>query len=873
MVVTMLREFSQEILHPPTSMRPHPTGRLPHQYSSSSMDHPTAFIRRLRSGSILSALLAARLASAEPPAPPTPEALAFFESKIRPVLVDKCYECHSATAKKIKGGLLLDTRAGVREGGDSGAVVAPGDPKNSLLLMAISYQDRDLEMPPKERLSASIVADFEKWIALGAPDPRDGATAPKPAGIDLEAGRRHWSFQPLTAPAVPSPRDTAWARSTIDRFVLAGLEAKNLRPVADAGAGPMLRRIYFDLVGLPPPAEDIDPFAAAYAADPAAAIARLVDRLLASPRFGERWGRHWLDVARYAESSGVAHNVIFPVAFRYRDWVIDAFNRDLPYDQFVRDQLAGDLLPAADPAERASRLTATGFLAVGVKDLRERDVKRYRMGIADEQIDVTSRAFLGLTVACARCHDHKFDPIPTRDYYALAGIFASSEPLLGVRRSRNTHPFGAGLHRIEGDPGSFTEADLAAMLDLRLQLTRHTLSRRDERRKLLMSLGKLKAREEEQEAIFRTSDQLREIEVKLVDAKERSEALMRRFDQFATQAAMGVRDATPADVAIHLRGEDTQLGEIVPRGFLSVLANADTPAVNRTQSGRRELAEWIASPRHPLTARVMANRIWQHLFGDGIVETPDDFGHTGQPPENPALLDHLATRLIVHGWSIKAMIREITTSRVYRLSTDHEAGAHELDPANRLHWRMSRRRLDSDALRDTFQLLGNGLDLAKPAARFLPTEEDDRLKSRDLKTWFGDVARHRTIYQPVLRDIVPDDWNLFDFPNPELVTGRRGITTVPTQALYLMNSPFVVGQSRAATERVRNLPAKNDPDRIAHAFRLILSRPPTAQEQAGAQNLLANFPRTDTSDAAHAATAWAALCQSLFATAEFRYLY
>jgi hypothetical protein len=822
---------------------------------------------------VLLTVLRSEAAESVPAGSLSPDALAFFENKIRPVLSNKCYECHAATAKKIKGGLLLDTRAATLEGGDSGPALVPGDPKNSLLWKAISYHERDLEMPPKERLPENVVEDFAKWIAMGAPDPRDGAANARSVGIDLEAGRKHWSFQPPTSPPVPQPKDRAWATGAIDRFIRVGLEEKKLRPVADVPFAPMLRRIYFDLTGLPPPPDEIDPFAAAYAADPAGAVAQLVDRLLASPQFGERWGRHWLDIARYSDSSGGAHNVDFPAAFRYRDWVIAAFNRDLPYDQFVRDQLAGDLLPAADPSERAAKLTATGLLTVGVKDLRERNVNRYRMALVDEQIDVTSRAFLGLTVACARCHDHKFDPIPTRDYYALAGLFASSEPLLGVRRSRNADPFAAGLHRLTGDPAEFSEADLAEMLEVRLQLTRAALNRRDERRKVLMALGKQKAKSDEQEAIYRESQPLQEIESKFNALKARNDAMLTRFDTLVARGAMGVRDAEPRDVAIHLRGEDTQLGEIVPRGFLSVLADAATPAVNRAQSGRRELADWIASPQHPLTARVMVNRIWQHLFGEGLVETPDDFGKTGQPPSNPALLDHLAHRFIAHGWSVKAMIREITASRAYRLGSTHDSAAHEIDPANRLHWRMNRRRLDSDAFLDSLRLLGAGLEQAPLLPRFMPTEEDDRLKSRDLKSWTGAVVRYRTVYQPVIRDHVPDDWSLFDFPNPELVTGKRNITTVPTQSLYLMNSPAIVEHSRAAARHVREMPAKDDRDRIVHTYRRILARAPDARELAEAQRWLENFPRTDTSLERQEADAWAALCQALFATAEFRYLY
>ncbi|HRK14307.1 MAG TPA: DUF1549 domain-containing protein, partial [Prosthecobacter sp.] len=355
------------------------------------------------------------------------EDMAFFETKIRPVLVEKCHSCHSAGAEKVKGGLLLDTREGIRRGGDSGPAVTPGEPANSLLLTAIRYQDRDMEMPPKEKLPASVIADFEKWIAMGAPDPRNGSAAVMPPTVDIEEGRKHWAFQPISNPPVPQVKDESWPRTDMDRFILAALEEKGLRPVADAVTEVLRRRIAFDLTGLPPDQTDpTDP------SDPT--------DLLNSPRFGERWARHWLDVARYAESAGGGHNVLFPLAFRYRDYVIDALNADTPYDQFIREQLAGDLLPARSDARRNAQLSATGFLCVGVKDLRENSNHRYRMALADEQIDATSRAFLGLTIACAKCHDHKFDPIPTSDYYALAGIFTSSEPLLGARRNRQRHP-------------------------------------------------------------------------------------------------------------------------------------------------------------------------------------------------------------------------------------------------------------------------------------------------------------------------------------------------------------------------------------------------------------------------------------------------
>lgn len=385
---------------------------------------------------------------------PDAAALDFFEKKIRPVLVEKCYKCHSADAEKIKGGLVLDTREGIRHGGDNGPAVIPGKLEGSLLIDAIRYENKDFAMPPKKaggKLPDDVIKDLEKWVAMGAPDPRDGKS-----GTNLtqkqdawESARDWWAWrQPAAAPA-PEPKKDAWARTDIDRFLLAAMEEKGLQPVADADKLTMLRRVYFDLVGLPPPPQEIKAYYADQSPD---ALARLVDRLLASPEFGQRWGRHWLDVARYAESSGKDVNITFPHAWRYRDYVIDSFNADKPYDQFIKEQLAGDLLPAGDDKQRAEQIVATGFLALGPKGLNEQNPRQFALDLADEQIDATSQAFLGLTVACARCHDHKFDPIPQKEYYSLAGIFLSTETKFGTPRGvQNRHsselielPKGAG---------------------------------------------------------------------------------------------------------------------------------------------------------------------------------------------------------------------------------------------------------------------------------------------------------------------------------------------------------------------------------------------------------------------------------------------
>ncbi|MBA4016492.1 MAG: hypothetical protein C0483_04835 [Pirellula sp.] len=791
-----------------------------------------------------------------------------FEKHIRPVLVKHCYACHSEKSEKVKGGLLLDTRAGMLRGGDSGPAVVPGKPQESLLLEALRYEG--FEMPPQGRLPDDVVKHFEIWIAGGAADPRDGGAQESKSTIDIEAGRKFWSFQPIRDARPPQPQSAGWVQNDIDRFILVGLEQKGLTPVRDAAPEQLIRRATFDLIGLPPTPEEVREFLndVAKQSESGEAFEKLVARLLASPRFGERWGRHWLDVARYAESTGGGHNVLFPLAFHYRDWVVDSLNADKPYDQFIREQIAGDLLPADDAARRNHQLAATGFLAVGMKDLRENDTHRFRMAMADEQIDAVGRAFLGLTLACAKCHDHKFDPIPTADYYALAGIFTSSEPMLGARRNRQRNAFAAGVLSKADSSAAIGDAEFAELLKARVEVTYKRLAVRDEQWRILNLKG-LKVKEMEKHAeMLGTDPKVRKLRDELKVLEERLAELTERYDAALRQSMMGMRDSNIEDCAIHIRGEDSQLGPTVPRGFPQVLVSGNARPLPSDQSGRLQLAQWIADPAHPLTARVMVNRIWQHLFGAGLVETPDDFGFTGQPPSNPVLLDYLATRFVAHRWSIKKLIAEIMQSRTYQLGAEHDAQAYEIDPANRLLWRANRRRLDSDALFDGVRQTSGDLVYDRPRPTIPLTTNDDRVKSMDLQAWFMPTTRHRTIYQPVLRDHVPDDWKLFDFPDPELVTGARGITTVPTQALHLMNSAFIATQSLKTAERL--VAGGGEPRGIIEeAYLRILNRRPQAVEVDDALVFLNKFE----SGGAKRENAVAALCQSLFASAEFLYLY
>jgi hypothetical protein len=779
--------------------------------------------------------------------PPTPEQVAFFERSIRPVLVRECYSCHATTAKKLRGGLQLDTRDGLREGGDSGPAVVPGDPKNSLLLKALRRQDEAVKpMPPKKKLPDEAVADFEKWIAMGVPDPRDGSAKAAGGPIDIERGRQFWAFQPPKGTRPPAVKEAAWPRGDIDRFLLAGLEAKGLRPVADAEPRALLRRLTFDLTGLPPKPEEVEGFVKAHAANPRAALEAAVDRLLASPQFGERWGRHWLDVARYAESSGRTANFAYPHAWRYRDYVIAAFNADKPYDQFIREQLAGDLLPAKDDKQKAELVIATGFLAIGAKAHDERNRRQFQMDVADEQIDATFQAFQGLTAACARCHDHKFDPIPQKDYYALAGIFRSTETCYGtIRVFLNNHP--SPVVNLPKDAGvtmplePLTEERRASieqqMKDVRERMSKVTGGQNAFLQRIFM-----------RDRITTLQSQLN----------------MYESDGTPRPVAMGVREARFAsDSRVYNRGELSQPGDTVSRGFPQVLTKKQ-PTI-QSGSGRRELADWIASKHNPLTARVMANRVWLHLLGRGLVPTPDNFGASGQPASNPALLDHLALSFIDNGWSVKKLIRTIVLSRAYQLSSRFDAKNFEADPDNVLVWRVPKRRLEAEALRDAMLAVAGRLDLTPPkgSAQARAGEGNLGFGFRGAGPGRADADTHRTVYLPVVRDRLPELLTLFDFPDPSLIIGERATTTVPAQALYLMNNPFVLRQAEALADRLL-AGAGDDPGRLARAYQLCYARPPSDEELKSAQKFIEDYGKKQTSR-----SAWAALCQALFVSAEF----
>jgi hypothetical protein len=778
---------------------------------------------------------------------PTAEQVAFFEKNIRPVLVKECYSCHSAGAEKLKANLLLDTRAGLRQGGDNGPAVAPGDPKRSLLVKALRHPEADKRMPPKKSLPDSVIADFERWVTMGAPDPRDGTAKVTKNEIDVEKGRQFWSFRPVTKPAPPTVKDRAWPATDIDRFLLAAMEAKGVKPVGDADARTLIRRVTFDLTGLPPTPEDVELFVKEYASKPQPAYEALIDRLLASPAFGERWGRHWLDVARYAESSGRSVNFAYPHAWRYRDYVIDSFNKDKPFDQFIKEQLAGDLLPAKDDARKAEFQVATGFLAIGPKTHDERNRQQFQLDLADEQIDATFQAFQGLTVACARCHDHKFDPIPQKDYYAVAGIFRSTETCYGTPRIfQNNH--------------ASTLIDLPKGAGVTIPLEPLTAERRTAIEKQIKDARESMTTATGQNAFLQrilTQSRITQLQ---------SQLALYESDGTPKPVAVGVREGRlPADARLYVRGEVAQPGETVKRGFPQVLTTKQ-PSIGRS-SGRKELADFIAAKDNPLTARVMANRVWLHLIGRGIVPTPDNFGASGLPPSHPQLLDYLANTFAENGWSVKKLVKTVVLTRAYRLGSQYDEKNFEADPDNVLVWRMPKRRLEAEAIRDAMLAVAGRLESSPPKGSSVARSGEGNVGFRFRGgAGGGDSATtdtHRTVYLPIVRDQVPEVLTVFDFPDPSLIIGERPTTTIPAQSLYLMNNPFVIRQAEGMADRL--LASGDDDDaKITRAFQLAYSRPPTAQELKGAKEFLADYGKTKARR-----TTWAAFAQALLASAEF----
>jgi hypothetical protein len=833
----------------------------------------------------------------------SPEALEFFETRIRPLLAARCYECHSGAAPKLKGGLRVDGREWLVAGGSSGPAIVPGDPDASLLVQAVRYSDDDLRMPPKQALDDAAVKDLEHWVGLGAPwpgspakDPAapDGAREHVPYGqrdIDFDAARAQWPFTAPVRHDPPEVRDQDWAWSPIDRFLLAAMEKQGIAPVGDADRRTWLRRVTFDLTGLPPTPEEIATFEKDRSPT---AFETVVDRLLASPAFGERWGRHWLDVARYAESSGKDSNVLYPHAWRYRDWVIAAFNRDLAYDRFLTEQIAGDLLPASDDDGRAQQVIATGYLALGAKGHTTRDARQFALDVADEQVDAISQGMLGLTVACARCHDHKFDPIPTSDYYAMAGILLSTETLYGTQR---------GLGNLR--PADLVDLPAGANVPNGPAMdaaTRRRLERARDAATPLAESAPVQPRTGAPADAARPDPQAA-LRARL--AREQSailDGLLARFGPDgralpSNRLAMGVDEGRARDVAVLERGELDKPGRVVRRGVPQVMTDGTQPAIG-AGSGRSELAAWIASPSNPLTARVWSNRVWLHLFGAGIVPTPDNFGASGQPPDHPELLDWLATELVRNGWSTKDLVRRIVLSHAYRLASQDDPRCERVDPEVVTLWRFPERRLEAEEIRDAMLAAAGTLPTAPPVGSPVGTLEGVVRREELIAPALAERPV-RSVYLPILRGRIPDLLEVFDAADPDFVTGDRDETTVATQALTLMNDADVLALSDALAARLLAHPGDDD-DRVVMAFELTLGRKPSATEKDAVRRFLREFPkaasqgepgagtgrrdsrddrrgRRGTEDARPGARdpralAWSAFAQSLFLSAEFREL-
>ncbi len=775
---------------------------------------------------------------------------AFFEKKIRPLLVDHCYECHSATAKKLKGGLMLDSRAGVFKGGDTGPVISPGQPEASLLIQSIRHTDPDLAMPPKKKLPDDAIANLEAWVRMGAPDPRihnTVATADAKSAMDWTKGREWWAFRPLSKPTIPAIPQSHWPINELDRFIVARLEKAGLKPAADAEKQVLIRRATYDLTGLPPSPAEIDAFLLDTSP---AAFSRMLDRLLSSPMYGERWGRHWLDVVRYADTAGDNSDFPIPQIHRYRDWVIRAFNRDLPYDQFIREQVAGDLLISQTPDEAKERLIATGYIANARRFGSRVDDYPQHLTIEDT-IDNVGRAFLGLTVSCARCHDHKFDPIPTTDYYALYGYFQSTRyPWPGIeleQRQRDLVPLV--------EPTRLAEAESARR------------SYDVEHRRLRKEVQTLKETIKD-----KSGDEKRAVEEMIKEAEQVSKEYAAKPLPF--DLAYAVTEAgKPVNATIQIKGDPAKPGDVVNRRFLTILGGHELPGSEKT-SGRMHLANHLADGANPLTARVMVNRIWLHHFGKGLVPTPNDFGKQGKPSTHPELLDWLANHLINSGWSIKALHRTIMGSRTYQLASVRSDVAVARDPNNELLSSFPQRRLDAESIRDAMLILGGNLDTS-PAGEhpFPPQSEWKFTQHNPFKAVYE--SKRRRVYLMTQRIQRHPYLAIFDGADPSTSTAVRTSSTTPLQALFLLNDPFVHEQSREFAKRII-ASAKDDISRIQFAYRSALGRPAEHSEIEMCRSFLessrARLGESGSSPNQLESESWQSMVRALLRLNEFIYL-
>jgi mono/diheme cytochrome c family protein len=839
------------------------------------------------------------------------------DAEARSILAANCLKCHGPA--KQKGGLRFDSREGALSKGDSGATaVAPGRPAASELIRRVTAEDPTVRMPLGQRaLTASQVATLRKWIEAGAAWPRTG-TGPATTGrtelIVTDDDRRHWAFRPLTRVELPA-RSAGRVRTPIDGFILAGLAARRLTPAPPADARVLIRRVTFDLIGLPPTPEEVEAFVQAAGTD--TAYVALVDRLLASPHYGERWGRHWLDVAHYADSGGYESDIDRPTAYHYRDFVVQAFNADLPFDEFVRRQLAGDEYAPDDP----SAVAATGFLAAGPSEfleanLLEEERLRQRYNELDDTVSTTGLALLGLTVGCARCHDHKFDPIPTRDYYRLLACLHSgdrAEVPLGTRAeveraTRARSEWDRQRQAAEANLKKWIDGHRAA-LGPRLRSARiDRLPIPDAEKALLRdkpdSAEAKRLAKKHEKALAVTDDELR---------KTADETARRRWDELAGElaairkrapkalpAALAFKDSGPKPAASWLfrRGDFRDHTIPVELGFLTVLTRGKSPADywhaaraggDRTDTTyqRRALAAWVTDAEHgagALLARVIVNRVWQHHFGEGLVRTPNDFGARGERPTHPELLEWLAGDLIAHGWKLKRLHRMILLSAAYRQSTAFDPEKAKTDPDNRLLRRMRPRRLEAEVLRDTLLAVSGTLNPAMYGPAFKAPIPADAMVARNLKDPYpkdvpdGPAVRRRSVYLFHKRIVPYPLLQAFDAPDAQQCTGRRDVTTVTPQALALLNDPFVHGLAGDFADRLLH-EIGDDPARwVERAYRLALARLPTEEEKTAGVEFLARQNRDRSARAPKMSAAdvrrlaLTDYCQVLFGLNEFIYV-
>jgi cytochrome c553 len=804
-------------------------------------------------------LIGSVLAAGEPAsgAEPTAEQLRFFEAQVRPVLVEHCQKCHGA--EKQWSNFRLDSREAILRGGDFGPVIVPGKPDESRLIRAVRQTDDDVSMPPESKLTDRQIADLARWVEMGAPFP-----AAKIAGSAWNRDPNHWAFQPAVEPELPAVGDTSWPRSPVDHFILARLEAANLAPAAPAEKRVLLRRVTFDLTGLPPTPSQIEDFVNDDRPD---AYERLVDRLLASPTYGERWGRHWLDVARYADSNGLDENVAHGNAWRYRDYVVASFNRDKPYDQFVAEQLAGDLLFATELHQRHEYLIATGFLAIGPKVLAEVDEAKMQMDIVDEQIDTVGRTFLGLTLGCARCHDHKFDPIDTADYYGLAGIFKSTRAMENYKKVARWYE-----HVLPSDASKEIQATYEAEIAAKKQSIEAFVAKADEQVRQTSGPGATLPEKLESLYSAETKAELKKLRDGLAQLEKNPPDL---------PSAMGATEDQVADVAIHIRGNPLKLGDVVPRHTPPVIKSAAAPQFTSSESGRRELAQWLIDPRHPLTSRVIVNRIWRWHFGRGIVPTTDNFGLLGESPSHPELLDWLARRLVGDGWSLKAMHRLMLNSSTYRMSSGSSANPQSairnpqsIDPENRLLHRMPLRRLEAEEVRDALLAVSGQLDLTQGGS-LLKVKNRGYLFDHTSKDQTEYTSQRRSLYLPVIRNNVYDVFQLLDYPDAAIASGDRATTTVAPQALLMLNSELVMQCAARFADNLLSGPGE-DVSRLRQMYRIAYGRDATDAEASHSAAFLTELDRVlaklhKDADQRHR-QAWSALCHVVLAANEFVYV-